>query len=107
VKREKNLETRRGNAKVRRWQVPPRAVAGWARQAQRVQVTAALQTTAALQLKQLGAVLMQEPFTKVQSTWVTAPPSTWRITPSSRLLRVSRLRVSFFDDFLIDSSISS
>jgi hypothetical protein len=73
-----------------------------------VQATAALQlAAAALQLKQEGAVLIQDPFTRVQSTWVTAAPSTWRIVPSSRLLSVSRLRASFFNDFLIDSSVPS
>jgi hypothetical protein len=68
-------------------------------------VALALQTAAALQLKQLGAVLMHDPFTRVQSTWVTAPPSTWRTALSSRFRSVSRLRASLFDDFRIDFSI--
>jgi hypothetical protein len=51
--------------------------------------------------KQVGAVLMQDAFARVQSIWVTAAPSTRGSVPSSRCLRVSRLRLSFLAVFLI------
>jgi hypothetical protein len=63
-----------------------------------VQATAALVQWAATRVVQTTAqdVLTQEPLTKVQSTSVTAPPTSAMSVFSSRCLRVSRLRVSLF-----------
>jgi hypothetical protein len=54
--------------------------------------------------KQVGAVLTQEAFARVQSTWVTAAPATLGRVPSSRCLKVSRLRLSFLAVFFISVS---
>ncbi len=51
--------------------------------------------------KQVGAVLMQDPFARVQSIWVTAPPIAFGSVPSSRCRKVSRLRLSFFAVFFM------
>ncbi|HEY4588640.1 MAG TPA: hypothetical protein VII86_05410, partial [Thermoanaerobaculia bacterium] len=57
--------------------------------------------------KQVGAVLMQDPFARVQSIWVTAAPTTAGSVPSSRCLKVSRLRLSFLAVFFITISFLS
>jgi hypothetical protein len=73
-----------------------------------VQPPAALVQWAATRVVQTAAqdVLTQDPLIRVQSTLVTAPPYGAMSVFSSRCLRVSRLRVSFFVVFLTVSSPS-